>query len=139
MKTKLVNRYYCEFCNKAGCSASHMSRHEKRCTKNPKRECGMCKSMRRHQPEMIHLRDALAADEQDFRELYASDDVYDFAFAVLSNNVPIPRLRESAENCPACILSAIRQFGGHFAHDFDFSTESKEAWDAFNVSVRPPD
>lgn len=132
MKTKLVNRYYCEFCNKAGCSASHISRHEKRCTKNPARECGMCKAMSKEQPETCDLRAALFADKFEFEKAHESDSAWQYVEAAMQ--VPIHRLRKAAGGCPACILAAIRQFGDHSGYQFDFSTESKEAWDAFNVS-----
>ena len=43
MKTLLKKVYYCDFCKKKGMSASAMSKHEKHCTLNPTRECGLCK------------------------------------------------------------------------------------------------
>ncbi len=42
MKTKKVNRYWCDYCNKAGLSKSSMERHEKHCTLNPSRSCRVC-------------------------------------------------------------------------------------------------
>lgn len=42
MRTKMVKRHWCDFCNKAGLSASAMARHEKHCTMNPNRACRVC-------------------------------------------------------------------------------------------------
>ena len=38
-----VWQYRCEFCGKRNLSAASISRHEKRCVKNPARECSMCR------------------------------------------------------------------------------------------------
>lgn len=55
MRVKKVNRYYCEFCKKSGQSASHISKHEKRCTLNPNRHCGMCAMLENEQPGIKDL------------------------------------------------------------------------------------
>lgn len=50
MKTlKNLNVYECEFCGKKGISASHMSRHEKYCSKNPEvaTKCAECGNLER--------------------------------------------------------------------------------------------
>ena len=44
MRTVLKKVYYCDFCKKKGLSASSISKHEKHCTLNPKRECRLCKN-----------------------------------------------------------------------------------------------
>lgn len=41
MKVLLRKRYYCDYCKRAGGSRVHMEKHEKGCTNNPKRECGI--------------------------------------------------------------------------------------------------
>lgn len=94
MKTKRVNRYYCDYCKKQGGSASHISRHEKRCTMNPDRECGVCD---------------LLGVAQDCA------------------NKCLKWLREACDNCPACILAAIRQRGipVPMVTDFDWTDEMK--------------
>jgi hypothetical protein len=58
MIKKPAFRYYCEFCGKSGGSASHMSRHEKYCTANPNRRCGMCDRAGQNPP---HVADMVAA------------------------------------------------------------------------------
>ncbi len=55
MKIKKVNRYYCSYCQKSGCAANHMKKHEKRCTMNPNRFCGMCAVMGNEQLKLEDL------------------------------------------------------------------------------------
>jgi len=81
MKTKMRPRYYCDHCGKGNGSPSYMRRHESGCTLNPKRVCGMCKE--EHQKKPAELLEILHADGFD-------------------------AMKEAANHCPACILSALR-------------------------------
>lgn len=45
MRTAMRPRYYCDHCNKGNGSPSAMRRHERGCTLNPQRVCGMCKML----------------------------------------------------------------------------------------------
>ena len=45
MRTAMRPRYYCDHCNKGNGSPSAMRRHERGCTMNPQRVCGMCKML----------------------------------------------------------------------------------------------
>lgn len=88
MKTVMRPRYYCDHCNKGTGSPSFMRRHEPGCTANPNRVCGMCRKLAEEGgPEPAPPRDELlnVLDAQGFK---AMCDV--------------------ANNCPACILSALR-------------------------------
>lgn len=122
MKTKRMNRYYCDFCKKAGCSASCMSRHEKACCGNPKRQCGMCKS--------------ISEDEK------IQKPIDELIGALRSGGVNL--LRETANGCPVCMLAAIiqhrKQIGPnqdeedwYFREQFDFKKERDETWAKINV------
>jgi hypothetical protein len=112
MRTKRVNRYYCDFCRKAGQSKHHLQKHESRCTLNPNRVCGVCKMLERHTRPMAELIALLPA----WNDPQTPDDVPDI------------------NNCPACILAAIRQSGAAVwaAGDFDFTKEMKVIWDDIN-------
>ncbi len=129
MKTKLKNRYYCDFCKKSGCSARHMRDHEERCTLNPKRVCGMCLA--------LHLGDDSAV-QRPIAELLAalpeweepgdiSGEENGYTHGDLS--ISIVELR-ALTRCPACILAAIRQKGIPVAavSGFDFAAEMKDAF-----------
>lgn len=88
MRTALRPRYYCDHCNKGNGSPSAMRRHERGCTLNPQRECGMCRM----------LAEAGGPDPAPPRdELVRIMDTEGFA-----------AMCKAAENCPACILAALR-------------------------------
>lgn len=99
-----------------------MKRHEERCTMNPNRICGLCKIAGCDQPDMKDLLDALSV--VDIRE---TRDEYGVTFSIANEEEAMARLREVANDCPACILSALRQHG----HPYLFSFQYKKEVDAF--------
>jgi hypothetical protein len=109
MKTKLVNRYYCDFCKKSGGAARWILRHETGCTMNPNRTCGMCRLMQNEQAPIVDLVHVLVME---------------------SPEVAIKNLREVSGGCPACMLAAIRQSGLSmyvFSEVFIYSEEMEKA------------
>jgi len=103
-------RYYCDFCKKSGGSGGHIRRHERGCTSNPERHCGMCDAAELVQRPLPELLGALAGG--------------------------MDALREAADSCPACILAAIVQteyeVRPHEALSFNFKAERDEFWEAMN-------
>lgn len=89
MRTVMRPRYYCDHCKKGNGSPSAMRRHEAGCTLNPNRVCGMCKTL---------------ADEGGDDPAPPRDEL----LRVLDTE-GFSRMREVAHDCPACILSALRQ------------------------------
>lgn len=88
MRTAMRPRYYCDYCNKGNGSASHMKKHERGCTANPQRECGLCRTLAdAGGPEPAPPRDQL--------------------LRILNDN-NFAAMREAANDCPACILSVLR-------------------------------
>jgi len=88
MKTVMRPRYYCDHCKKGSGSPSAMKRHESGCTNNPLRVCRMCAILAdKGGPEPAPQRGALlnVLDSGGFKAMC-----------------------ESANDCPACILSALR-------------------------------
>lgn len=88
MRTAMRPRYYCDHCNKGNGSPSAMRRHERGCTMNPKRVCGMCKMLADEGgPEAAPPREELVRimDADGFKAMCTA-----------------------ANDCPACILSALR-------------------------------
>jgi hypothetical protein len=120
-----VWRYACEFCKKSGCSAFHIRKHERGCTANPNRVCGLCAHVGKEQRP---INDLVAA----VRVVTADGD----------RVVDIQGLRDITGNCPACILAALRQsnvmkWDGDPEDvpprtDFDFKTEMKSWWSELN-------
>jgi hypothetical protein len=126
MKVVLRNRYYCDYCKKGTGTRQSMVRHEKGCTANPQRECGMC-AMKDDEPtsplaELLAIFDGFVDETIDdplhwsMREGHEKDRAERYT-----------RLREKAGNCPACILAALRQTKVYIACEkFDWKKESKQ-------------
>lgn len=112
MRTKRVNRYYCDHCRKGSCGKASMVKHEQRCVRNPDRVCGFCRHAGHEQKPLPQLIESLSEDLKDIRTL--------------------------AEDCPGCILAAIVQSGHQhppdsedpgFYYNFDFKAEVKTFWE----------
>jgi len=131
MRVKKVNRYYCDFCKKAGCAGGHMKKHESRCTMNPNRVCGYCKLTGDEQPDIVSIIKLLPdTNNPDYRGEYGEyTELFTKAIADI-----LPVVREKTNNCPACIMAVFRQ--AHIplplVKDFDFAKECKSIWDDFN-------
>jgi len=90
MIEKQITGYYCSYCRKFGRSKHAMKKHELHCTMNPQRVCRIC---------------ALPDQEPQAptRKLLKSLDI--------QGGVDIDTLRATANGCPICMFSAIRQSG----------------------------
>ena len=148
MKVKKVNRYWCEFCKKAGLSSGHMRRHENGCTLNPGRICGVCKmdhgdfsptnpAEQKPITEMI----ALLPDSDKFKVDNETGGFYFSNDLTKAVNEALPKLREASGNCPACIMAALRQrhIPVPMATDFNWTKEMGEIWSNINESRRGAD
>lgn len=131
-------RYYCEFCKKSGGNAGHLQRHEKGCTNNPNRHCCFCDHGGDQKPikELIaivkkHVTPKTIILEKDYGMESVSMTPGD------SPETALKELRDTTENCPACILSAIRQFGHPYFWEslFDFKKEKDAFWATVNTDA----
>ena len=105
MRKKQVWRYFCEFCKKSGCSGGHLRRHEETCTANPARACRMCRpGVAVLDPPTAKLVAILTEPGENTTEAWEEK---------------MERLRDLAQECPACILAAIRQSGVQKKSDQD--------------------
>jgi hypothetical protein len=126
-------RYYCDHCRKASGTPHMMRRHEAGCTKNPNRVCGLCARAEVTQASIETLIEALGGGFTHEME----------------------KIREVSNNCPACILAAIRQSdliknaqldreeSGYISPDtawdkFDFKAEMKSFWEEMKLQEEPP-
>lgn len=118
MRERMVRRYYCDFCKKAGCSKGHMVKHERRCTANPNRVCGMC---------------ALGAIK--------SAPLDELIKLACEPGTEADDVLGAAKGCPACALSAIRQSSRAVSADpesmanaiaFDYKKASRDFLDDLN-------
>ncbi len=126
MRTALRPRYYCDHCNKGNGSPSAMRRHERGCTLNPQRVCGMCAKLAEE-----------GGPEQTCgtQELLAVLDAQGFKAMCLAAN-----------DCPACILAALRsrnvqddENGGYYVpgpedgrNEWSYAQAKKAWWDDWN-------
>lgn len=123
MKTRKVNRYYCDFCTKANCSASAMGLHEKHCTMNPNRQCRMCCQLR-NIPVLTKM-------------LPSSFSAYYDAHGNPISSEYLIRIRVACQKCPACILAVLRQSGVSMdIFSFDFKEEAKVWFEGRNGQWR---
>lgn len=117
-------RYYCDHCKKSGGSASHMAKHERGCTANPQRVCGVCSRISLNAAPLAELIALVKTiGKPDYNE-FVDQSWYSLDKAAFQ------ALREKADNCPCCILAALRQGNGQQTHDvdFDFKKEIKDVW-----------
>ena len=117
MKTKRVNRYYCDYCKKSNCSAPSISKHERHCTMNPNRKCRMCERVDHLPVPMPDLLAVLPDPESMDNPQYNETRLDGLSFCETRQGylqiveAALPKLRELTSNCPACILAALRQRG----------------------------
>lgn len=122
MRKKRTWRYYCDYCNKAGCSAGHMQRHEKHCTLNPNRKCRMCDMLEAVQKPLVTLVAVFGVYESDAR----------------SKAERVTQLEELTEGCPACMLATARALDARdprWSIDVEFKRRCKDLWDNVNAAA----
>jgi len=112
MKRKKVWRYYCDYCGKGGCGAGAMAKHERRCTKNPKRECGFHIGFCFISEPSVPL-DALKVIIRNSKVYEVHVNPVDDMISVdmVDDEALRDSLLDAANGCPACVLAAIRQSG----------------------------
>lgn len=121
-------RFYCDFCKRVSGTAHSMIRHEKGCTANPRRECGICKFLDGAEP--------LGDLRRFVREKSVYTPSYDHECADLWGELGkehADELREKAGGCPTCMFAAIRQENSYIK-DFDLKAEMKSLWADVNES-----
>lgn len=130
MRTKKVNRYWCDFCNKAGLQSRSMLVHEKHCTMNPGRDCRVCGLMGGSVKIGAEKMAALVAILPAYVE-YDGDGWGNPtpAYSAFCKALPeaIPALRAATDNCPACIMAALRlaKIPVPMVNEFDFKAEMR--------------
>jgi len=133
MRTKKVNRYWCDHCNKAGLQSRAMAIHEKHCTLNPERACRVCHLLEgsdgdteEKQPlaeliKMLPDSEPYHATKPD--ECGSADSAHKNLLDALT--AIFPAFRIAAGNCPACMMAALRlaKIPVPMAGLFDFKAE----------------
>ena len=136
MRRKLVYRYYCDYCKKAGCSGWHMKNHELHCTMNPNRDCRVCDLIGAAQVPISDLI-AVLPDPTLLLQYDTGPDGEDQGqhWEDWGVDAAIEKLREMTEHCPACIMAALRQAGipVPLASTFRFKKEMEDVWSDINA------
>ncbi len=137
MIRKKVWQYKCEFCGKKKYSAGHMAKHERRCTMNPNRECGMCKIMGQGPIKLQELIAVLPNAEEykvrEFDPITGADMGISFRGLEDAVEAVWPEVRRRAQECPACLMAAVRQRGIPVPlTPLNFTKESEAIWSEFN-------
>ena len=133
MRVKHVTMYYCDFCKKKLMVRPAMEKHEKHCTMNPNRACRMCAKIEADAAPLAELV-AILPDPKD----YMTEDEFGVSVGgTFGKDVDeaIPKLRAAADNCPMCMLAAIRQSGINrwgWAN-FNFKAEVDSVWSEYNA------
>jgi hypothetical protein len=124
MRSVMRMRHYCDHCKKSTGTKPAMVKHEKGCTANPVRVCGICNLMGEVQKPIEEL---LIVSEKGFKAL-----------------------SEACHGCPCCILASDRQgkpesYPRFWEHpsvtergDWDFKTAMKQFWIDYNEEHRDP-
>lgn len=128
-------RYKCDFCGKNGRSSGAMKRHEEGCTANPNRICKIHRHATGEDNPAIPSVASLITILQEYK--------YDV-------DRGMKELRDAADDCPCCILAAVRQSGfckGYVDEDgytepligkeqFDFKAELANLWSSVNDAAK---
>lgn len=141
MKTKLVKRHWCDFCNKAGLQAHAMAKHEKHCTLNPARDCRVCGLLGGSVRVGVERMALLVEMLPDPTEYLASPwvDVSEVGMHQRftdSLQAAMKELRKEVDDCPACIMAALRQkkIPVPMVDGFDFKSEMQSILNERNQS-----
>lgn len=113
MKVKVKTVYYCEYCGKKMFVRKAMERHEKRCTRNPNRSCGMCQGY-------VEFDVKLRPSDDDFSVVWEID---------------MDHVLDMVDGCPACALAIFhtekrKLKQGHYliAPEHDWYEKARDAW-----------
>jgi hypothetical protein len=130
MRFKLVKRFYCDFCKKANLQARAMTKHETHCTLNPNRKCRACVLINGGYGCDLQEAMTLLPDPTNYNNVVGFDDENQYSKLMAGIEEALPKLREYTENCPACIMAALRQkkIPVPMAKDFDFKLEMQEVF-----------
>jgi hypothetical protein len=118
----LRNRWYCDHCKKSSGTGAAMTKHERGCTNNPERVCGMCAFAGLDAKPLPELKAfVLAHSERD-------EGIFDKREYGVLKLESIASFKELAGDCPACMFAAMRQTTTFFpsAHEFKLKDEMRK-------------
>jgi len=125
MITKMKHVYYCEHCGRHRLTPNSILKHEKGCTLNPNRSCGVC--------GLESMSDLLAK----YKDSFVIDDHEWVSTTWIGEPLTLKDLRDDTEGCPVCMLAVIRQCNlnrspGDFM-EFEYKAEHAVYWRELNA------
>jgi hypothetical protein len=105
---------------------------------NPNRYCGYCHLLEQEQTNLVEAMKILP-NMKDYERVEFlgpfADKVVTLSGHEKAINEALPKLREICNNCPACIMAALRQkeIPVPAATDFNFTKECESIWSEYNA------
>ena len=129
MKTVKKNVYYCDFCNKKSLNGSHISKHEKHCTANPNRECGLCKEDRDIKSFIDKLKTRFEIKET---EVFDEDGEFVNQECIWAGEkITLNEILDFTDGCPNCTFAILRQTKLNYkvvGFKYDYKKEIASWW-----------
>ena len=127
MKAVLKYVYYCDFCKKRYMIKTACEKHEKHCTLNQDRECGLCGIAGRGE-DAWHPRPNIRkiCDKYGKKFILFDRDVYEGVedlVPIYAEPFTTEDIIDDCEGCPSCTLTVIRCLGllsWHFLDKFEY-------------------
>ena len=113
MRQKLVKRYYCDHCSKGSFKEPSMRQHEYGCIRNPDRVCYLCESIRNFKALAQEAKARSSEDAHEHRNIHGAEE--------------LAELLEMVDQCPACLLSVLRQADVMAFNHFNYK-DAVNAW-----------
>jgi len=142
VKTKIKTVYYCEYCGRHRLTSYSIKEHEKHCTLNPHRICGMC-DCSDLTPVLEKYRDRfrISGIEEKLEPSPHCVPVPDLGVRIFwvwtKGEVTIKDIEADTGGCPACTLAVLRQTGideWPSPIEFDYQKARKEWWEEVNAT-----
>jgi hypothetical protein len=110
-----------------------MSKHEKHCTMNPNRKCRVCTLINGGDGNEVLDLVKMLPDASEFNNatIISEQLMTDMKVRV---DAGMEKIREVTDNCPACIMAALRQakIAVPMVDSFDFKEEMKRVFKEYN-------
>lgn len=132
MKTKIKPVYYCEYCGRHRLTSYSIKKHEKHCTLNPHRVCGMC-GCSDLTPILEKYEDRFFLGIKEKEDQLGQSSQWFWT----RGEVTIEDIQDDVEGCPACTLAILRQTGMDKPPSpivFDYKKARKEWWEEVNAT-----
>jgi len=118
--------YYCEYCGCHRLTAHSIEKHEKGCTLNPHRSCGVCNDSD-IENLLLKYKDSFVIEIDTDNGGYRTETPH-----WIGEHLTLKDLRSDAEGCPVCVLAVIRQCNlnrspGDFT-EFEYKAEHRGYW-----------